>query len=79
MEQDDGYTKLAHAIIASAASDYRAALKKGNRSDARALERFFYSGWFLTLSGGADPDYILNQIREEVEQWKERQSNGITH
>lgn len=72
MGYDDGYIKLAHAIIASAASDYRNALKKGKQSDLRALERFFYSGWFLTLSGGADPDYILNQIREEVEEWKRR-------
>ena len=65
----DPYENLANAIVAQAARDYLAALKKlkknpGNRTamdDAMRLEKFFHSGWY-----GVDPDYLIRKLREKV-------------
>ena len=54
----DPYENLANAVIAQAAEDYRAALKKikahpKNKDaidEALRIERFFRSGWYQTLT-----------------------------
>lgn len=69
----DPYENLANAIVAQAARDYLAALKKlkknpGNRTamdDAMRLEKFFYSGWYGVLTS-VDPDYLIRKLREKV-------------
>ncbi len=68
----DGCQALANAVVAQAAKDYRAALRrlKTNPDSQKAAavkrecEKFFHSRWYTMLTG-ADPDYILNRIREE--------------
>ena len=69
----DPYENLANAIVAQAARDYLAALKKlkknpGNRTamdDAMRLEKFFRSGWYGVLTS-VDPDYLIRKLREKV-------------
>ena len=69
----DPYENLANAIVAQAARDYLAALKKlkknpGNRKamdDAMRLEKFFHSGWYGVLTS-VDPDYLIRKLREKV-------------
>ena len=66
----DPYENLANAIVAQAARDYLAALKKnpGNRTamdDAMRLEKFFHSGWYGVLTS-VDPDYLIRKLREKV-------------
>ena len=69
----DPYENLANAIVAQAARDYLAALKKlkknpGNRTamdDAMRLEKFFHSGWYGVLTS-EDPDYLIRKLREKV-------------
>lgn len=70
---------LAFAIVLQAALDYRAlcALKLLGREQNRPatqwqgnlteIERFFRGKWFATLTG-LDGEYILRQLREDVEQ-----------
>ena len=69
----DPYENLANAIVAQAARDYLAALKKlkknpGNRTamdDAMRLEKFFHSGWYGVLTS-VDPDCLIRKLREKV-------------
>ena len=69
----DGYEELANAIIVKAAKDYRTAIRKQRKRpddrkalmDARALERFFHSRWYRTLTD-VDGDFLINQIRKEA-------------
>ena len=69
----DPYENLANAIVAQAARDYLAALKKlkknpGNRTamdDAMRLEKLFHSGWYGVLTS-VDPDYLIRKLREKV-------------
>ena len=67
---NENYEMLAYAVIVQAVEDYRKALKRRDRWEIKSLERFFHSAWFITLSGGADPDYIL----DEVMSWKDNPS-----
>lgn len=67
MDEKERYESLAYAIIAQAVDDYRKAIKGRDKWEILSLERFFQSGWFITLSAGADPDYIL----EEVLSWRD--------
>lgn len=67
----DGYTALAHAIVASAAESYKYTLMAvGNhtRSDSiyrrkEELEKFFLSKWFNLLSG-LDGKRFIEKMRE---------------
>ena len=61
---------LAIGIIAMAAEDYREALKtrsnKCSRFSVKEIEQFFRSQWFGRLTD-ADPEYIMERIRDEVD------------
>lgn len=69
----DPYENLANAIVAQAAKDYIAALKKLKRKrnnkmamqEAMDLERFFHSAWYAQLTS-VDPDYLIRRLRNEV-------------
>ena len=71
---EDGWALLSEAIVLQAAEDYRTALRAlRRRPDLRparrrrtALERFFRSRWFSTLSG-LDPERLISALREEAE------------
>lgn len=68
----DPYEELANAIVEQAAKDYREMrrkLKKNPRDmTARGqmgeVVKFFHSRWFGILTD-ANPDYILEQLKEE--------------
>jgi len=81
---DESYAALANAIIASAARDYEKVLRKivklSKKTDKESvyklkvlvgekkkIEKFFYSEWYGQLSN-SDPDYILEQIQNNVAQ-----------
>lgn len=61
---------LAIGIIVMAAKDYREALKtrchKRSRFKVKEIEQFFRSSWFGRLTD-ADPEYIMERIRDEVD------------
>lgn len=67
------YEALANAIIEQAVKDYKIALVKyfknprnrSNSSSVIAIERFFRSSWFETLTD-ADGEFIITKIREMV-------------
>ena len=69
---EDGYTKLANAIVVRAAQDYRQALralKRNPKNDAaqntvREAERFFRSGWYQALTA-VDGEYLIEMLRKE--------------
>jgi hypothetical protein len=69
--------KLANAIVLSAVSDYKAALRKINRNpesrsamqDAMALERFFRSDWYSVLTS-VDGEYLMDRLRKEMAEKK---------
>ena len=68
----DPYEELANAIVEQAAKDYREMRRKlrKNPDDMTArgqmgeVVRFFHSRWFGILTD-ANPDYILEQLKEE--------------
>ena len=70
---DDGYERLANAIILSACRDYRTTLRKLSRnknnrdamSEKESIERIFRSGWFGVLTG-IDPEMLIRKLQEEV-------------
>ncbi len=70
---DEGYQKLAEAIIVRAADDYRRALKTYKRNprhkkvsaEMKELEDFFRSDWFESLSN-LDGEEIMNMLCKEV-------------
>ena len=71
----DPYENLANAVIAQAAEDYRAALKKikahpKNKDaidEALQVERFFRSGWYQRLTN-VDGEYLIRRLQDEVRQ-----------
>lgn len=71
--EGDPYVNLANAIVAQAANDYLAALKKIKKNprnkaamaEAMEIEQFFHSGWYGVLTG-VDPDYLIRRLREKV-------------
>lgn len=70
---DEAATRLANAIVITAAKDYRTAIKKLKRnpknSDAMAMEmeceRFFRSDWYKALTT-VDGEWLINKLRQEV-------------
>jgi hypothetical protein len=74
---ENPWERLANAIVLSAVSDYRAALRKLKRnpqnqdamSDAMAIERFFQSGWFSILTS-VDGEYLMDRLRKEAAEKK---------
>lgn len=70
---EDGYERLANAIIITACRDYRTTLRKLSRnknnrdamSEKESIERFFRSGWFGVLTG-IDPELLIRKLQEEV-------------
>jgi hypothetical protein len=74
---ENPWERLANAIVLSAVSDYRAALRKLKRnpqnqdamSDAMAIERFFRSGWFSILTS-VDGEYLMDRLRKEAAEKK---------
>lgn len=78
---DEGAHRLAQAIIVQAAQDYRRALRghsvAGILADTvkRRCEKFFFSDWFLQLTGGKiDGRYIVDKIKAEVKEAKRRKA-----
>lgn len=69
----DPYENLANAVIAQAAEDYRAALKKikahpKNKDaidEALRIERFFRSGWYQTLTS-VDGECLNRRLQAEI-------------
>ena len=70
---EEATTRLANAIVITAAKDYRTALKKLKRNpknkDAMATamecERFFRSDWYKALTS-VDGEWLINKLRQEV-------------
>lgn len=62
MEKKKCYESLGLAVIIQAVDDYKKALRGHDKWEIKSLERFFHSDWFVLLSGGADPDYILDRV-----------------
>lgn len=68
----DPYENLANAIIQTAATDYRAAMRRlcknhanyAAASEAAELERFFRSAWYEMLTD-LDGEYLLGRLRQE--------------
>lgn len=72
----DPYQSLANAIVISACKDYKKAYKRYLRrlhltdepdSDLVALERFFRSAWYQTLTS-IDGEWLMERLRQEVSQ-----------
>ena len=69
----DPYENLVNAVIAQAAEDYRAALKKikahpKNKDaidEALRIERFFRSGWYQTLTS-VDGECLIRRLQVEI-------------
>ena len=69
----DPYENLANAVIAQAAEDYRAALKKikahpKNKDaidEALQVERFFRSGWYQRLTN-VDGEFLIRKLQENI-------------
>ena len=74
---ENPWERLANAIVLSAVSDYRAALRKLKRnpqnqdamSDAMAIERFFRSGWYSGITS-VDGEYLMDRLRKEIAEKK---------
>ena len=74
---ENPYEALANAIILTAVSDYRTALKKLKKnpenksamSDAMEVERFFRSGWYQTLTS-VDGEMLISKLRAEIREAK---------
>lgn len=60
------YMRLAEAIAASVADEYRFALKSGNEGRIKQLEREMKSEHFYMLSG-LDGDELIRLMRKEME------------
>lgn len=76
-QTEDPYESLANAIILSAVSDYRAALKrvKCNPKSKTALdkalqiEKFFRSPWYQQLTS-VDREFLIRKLQDEIRQSK---------
>ena len=69
----DAFENLANAIILLAVKDYRQALKLLSKNPHRrsamaavkAMERFFRSDWYETLTS-VDGEMLIRKLREEA-------------
>lgn len=61
---EEPYQKLADAIVAVAADDYRTALKGKNDKLKASLEKFFHSNWYKTLTN-VDGDILIALLQKE--------------
>ena len=72
---EDPYEHLANAIILSAVSDYRAALKrvkcnqesKTAMDEALRIEKFFRSHWYQQLTS-VDGEFLIRRLQDEIRQ-----------
>ena len=72
---EDSYERLANAIILSAVSDYRAALKRVKRNqrsktaidEALRREKFFRSPWYQQLTS-VDGELLIRRLQDEIRQ-----------
>ena len=72
---EDSYERLANAIILSAVSDYRAALKMVKRNqrsktaidEALRIEKFFRSPWYQQLTS-VDGELLIRRLQDEIRQ-----------
>ena len=72
---EDPYEHLANAIILSAVSDYRAALKSVKRNqgskiamdEALRIEKFFRSPWYQQLTS-VDGEFLIRRLQDEIRQ-----------
>ena len=69
---EDPYEHLANAIILSAVSDYRAALKRvkrnqGSKDEALRIEKFFRSPWYQQLTS-VDGEFLIRRLQDEIRQ-----------
>lgn len=72
---EDPYERLANAIILSAVSDYRAALKRVKRNqriktaidEALRIEKFFRSPWYQQLTS-VDGELLIRRLQDEIRQ-----------
>lgn len=65
---DKGYENLAHAIILTAANEYRDLLNGGKVEPDKnipEIERFFKSSWFETLTH-VDGKYLMDKLKREI-------------
>ena len=69
----DAFENLANAIILLAVKDYRQALKllsknphsRSAMAAVKAMERFFRSDWYETLTS-VDGEMLIRKLREEA-------------
>ena len=72
---EDSYERLANAIILSAVSDYRAALKRVKRNqriktaidEVLRIEKFFRSPWYQQLTS-VDGELLIRRLQDEIRQ-----------
>lgn len=72
---ENPYERLANAIILSAVSDYRAALKKVKRNpkckaaidESLQIEKFFRSPWHQQLTS-VDGEFLIRKLQDEIRQ-----------
>lgn len=72
---EDPYEHLANAIILSAVSDYRAALKRVKRNqgsktamdEVLRIEKFFRSPWYQQLTS-VDGEFLIRRLQDEIRQ-----------
>ncbi len=72
---EDPYEHLANAIILSAVSDYRAALKRVKRNqgsktamdETLRIEKFFRSPWYQQLTS-VDGEFLIRRLQDEIRQ-----------
>ena len=64
-EGQDPYQKLANAIVAVAADDYRSALKSKDQHLQESLENFFRSNWYRELTK-VDGEFLLDALKKDV-------------
>ena len=72
---EDSYERLANAIILSAVSYYRAALKRVKRNqrsktaidEALRIEKFFRSPWYQQLTS-VDGELLIRRLQDEIRQ-----------
>ena len=72
---EDSYERRANAIILSAVSDYRAALKRVKRNqrsktaidEALRIEKFFRSPWYQQLTS-VDGELLIRRLQDEIRQ-----------
>lgn len=72
---EDSYERLANAIILSAVSEYKAALKRVKRNqgskiamdEALQIEKFFRSHWYQQLTS-VDGEFLIRRLQDEIRQ-----------